>query len=48
MREIHAIKTTCFSQVKGHMSILYVSCIKFPTNRFVGNFCPIFIQNGAE
>jgi len=22
------------------MSILYVSCMKFPTNRFVGNFCP--------
>jgi hypothetical protein len=29
----------CFSHAKGHMSILYMSCMKFPTNRFVGNFC---------
>jgi hypothetical protein len=25
---------------KGHMSISYVSCMKFPINRFVGNFYP--------
>jgi hypothetical protein len=25
---------------KGHISILYVDCKKFPTNRFVGNLCP--------
>jgi hypothetical protein len=24
---------------KGHVSFLYVSCMKFPTNQFVGNFC---------
>jgi hypothetical protein len=23
------------------MSILYVDCIKFPINQFVGNLCPI-------
>jgi glycogen synthase len=23
------------------MSLLYVGCIKFPTNHFVGNFCPL-------
>jgi hypothetical protein len=27
---------------KEHMSILYVGCIKFPTNGFIGNLCPIF------
>jgi len=26
-----------------HMSLLYVGCVKFPTNRFVRNFCPILI-----
>jgi hypothetical protein len=25
------------------MSILYVGCIKFSTNRFVRNLCPFFI-----
>jgi len=32
----------CFSHAKGHISFLYISCMKFPTNRFVGNFCPFF------
>lgn len=27
---------------KLHMSFLYVSCIEFSTNRFVGNFFPYF------
>jgi hypothetical protein len=22
------------------MSLLYMSCMKFPTNRFIRNFCP--------
>jgi hypothetical protein len=26
--------------LKGHMSFLYVNFKKFPTNQFVGNFCP--------
>jgi hypothetical protein len=30
------------------MSLLYVSCMKFPTNRFVGNFCPILIGIKAK
>jgi hypothetical protein len=25
--------------LKRHMSLLYVNCRKFPTNRFVRNFC---------
>jgi hypothetical protein len=29
----------CFSHAMGHMLILYVSCMKFPRNRFVGNLC---------
>jgi hypothetical protein len=29
-----------FSHAKGHMSILYVGYMKFPTNWFVGNLCP--------
>jgi hypothetical protein len=33
------LKKTCDSHMlKGHMSLLYVSCRKFLTNRFVGNF----------
>jgi len=27
------------------MSLLYVGCMKFPTNQFVRNFCPF--QNGS-
>jgi hypothetical protein len=39
-RETHVIKKTCdFHMFKGHMSLLYVDCRKFLTNRFVGNFC---------
>jgi hypothetical protein len=37
----------CFSHVNEHMSILYVSYIKFPTNRFVENFCPNWIGNNS-
>jgi hypothetical protein len=33
----------CFSHANGHMSILYVDCIIFPTNRFVGKLCPYII-----
>jgi len=33
------LNNMCFSHVKGHMSILYVGCRKFLTNRFVENFC---------
>jgi hypothetical protein len=29
----------CFSHAKGHMSTLYMGCMKFFTNRFVGNLC---------
>jgi hypothetical protein len=29
----------CFSHANGHMSILYINCIKFPTKQFVRNFC---------
>jgi len=31
--------------LKGHMSLLYLGCRKFPTNRFVRNFCPYFNIN---
>jgi hypothetical protein len=42
MWEAHAIKITYDSHVfKWHMSLLYVGCMKFPTNRFVGNLCPL-------
>jgi hypothetical protein len=27
---------------KGHMSFLYVRCMKFPANWFAGNFCTLF------
>jgi hypothetical protein len=29
-----------FSHAKGHVSILYVGCIEFLTNRFIENLCP--------
>jgi len=38
----------CFSHAKGHMSILYVSCMKFPTNQFVGNFYPIYNESNLK
>jgi len=34
-----------FSYTKGHISILYVGCRKFPTNRFVKNLCYKFPTN---
>jgi hypothetical protein len=43
------IRSTCylnnmwFLYANGYMSILYAGCKKFPTNRFVGNLCPIYI-----
>jgi hypothetical protein len=33
-------KKSASHMFKGHMSISYVSCMKFPINRFVGNFYP--------
>jgi len=37
-------KRTCASHIfKGHMSVLYMDCTKFPTNRFVGNLCSLII-----
>jgi hypothetical protein len=42
MWESHAIKTTCTCHMSmRHMSLLYMYCMKFPTNRFVENFCPV-------
>jgi hypothetical protein len=29
----------CFSHANGPIPILYVDCIKFPTNQFVENLC---------
>jgi hypothetical protein len=40
VRSICYLNNMCFSHAKGHMSILYVGCRKFLTNRFVGNLCP--------
>jgi len=40
VRSTNYLNNMWFSHAKGHMSILYVSCRKFPTNRLVGNFCP--------
>jgi fucose permease len=33
-------KKSASHMFKGHMSILYVGCMKFLTNWFVENFCP--------
>jgi hypothetical protein len=54
-------KKICASHMfKGHMSLLYVGCMKFLTNRFggremsvgiislVGNFCPVFYMRNAR
>jgi hypothetical protein len=30
----------CNSHANGHMSLLYVGCMKFPTNWFLENLCP--------
>jgi hypothetical protein len=32
-------KTYASHMFKGHMLFLYVYCMKFPINRFIGNFC---------
>jgi hypothetical protein len=46
------IRSTCylnnmyFLHANGHMSILYVSCRKFPTNRFWRNFLQPTYKNG--
>jgi hypothetical protein len=40
VRRTYYLNNLCFSHAKRHMSILYMGCMKFPTNRFEGNLCP--------
>jgi hypothetical protein len=36
----------CFSHTKGYMSILYMGCMKFNTNKFVEYLCVFFKKIG--
>jgi hypothetical protein len=40
LRSICYLNNMYFLHANEHMSILYVGCRKFPTNRFVENFRP--------